>query len=465
MHPQLTQKISAQDVPIVLISEAQFSAWEKKQSNATRNWLKLQSFEAKPGSICQIPATSGVLEKVLLGVHPQFNLWNFAALAEQLPAQHTYFLEDTKLKPALIQEALLGWMLGCYRYTAYKPLTRNFPLLRIPAKAHAEAAYQMAQAICLTRELINRPANDLTPSALAKAAKKLAKAAGATYTEISGKELLKKNYPTIHAVGRACEDAPRLVDIRWNQEQTKLPLVTLVGKGVCFDTGGLNIKTGNGMGLMKKDMGGAAAALGLAQLLMQTGLKLRLRVLLPIVENSIAGNAFRPQDIIRTRKGLTVEIGNTDAEGRLILCDALTEADSEKPDLLIDMATLTGASRVALGLDIPSFFTPSDALAQEVITAAAATSDPLWRLPLWEGYEEYLNSQVADTNNAGSSSYAGAITAALFLKKFVTETPNWLHIDMMAWNISAKAGRPVGGEAQGLRAIYHLLQQRYAETT
>lgn len=461
MHPKLTTKSSAQDVPVYLVQAAEFAGWLKKQDAATRAWVKTQYYEARAGSVCVLPAVSGALKGVVLGISPQHNIWNFAALAEVVPAGHVYYLADTKLNVGMVQEALLGWMLGTYRYTQFKAATKEYSVLRIPARANVAAAERMAEAICLTRTLINRPANDLTPSALAKAAKKVAKGSMAEFKEVVGKDLLKKNYPTIHAVGRACEDAPRLAEISWNMAARTLPLVTLVGKGVCFDTGGLNIKTGNGMGLMKKDMGGAAAALGLAQLIMQTGLKLRLRVLLPIVENSISGNAFRPQDVIKTRKGLTVEIGNTDAEGRLILCDALADADSEKPDLLIDMATLTGASRVALGPEIPSFFTDSEVLAKQVAEAASATADPLWRLPLWEGYEDYLNSPVADLNNASASSYAGAITAALFLKRFVTETKNWLHVDMMAWNINTKAGRPVGGEAQGIRALFHLLQQKY----
>jgi leucyl aminopeptidase len=457
MHPHLTSKISAADIPVFMVQAAGYPAWLKTQSAATRAWLKAQDYSAKAGSVCQIPSDKGGVYGVVLGVEPSHNLWHFAALAEGVAGAFTYFIDDKKY----LEDAALGWMLGTYRFTQYKAAPKVYGKLRVPAKFDTTACEEMASAIYLIRDLINRPPNDLTPSALAKAALKVAKDCGAKAVEIAGDALLKQNYPTIHAVGRACVDAPRLVDIRWNDSQKKLPLVTLVGKGVCFDTGGLNIKTGNGMGLMKKDMGGAAAALGLAQLIIQSKLKLRLRVLVPIVENSISGNAFRPQDVIKTRKGLTVEIGNTDAEGRLILCDALTEADSEKPDLLIDMATLTGASRVALGPDIPSFFTPSDTLARDIEKAAAEMADPLWRLPLHAPYEEYLASSVADINNAGGSSYAGAITAALFLKRFVTETNNWLHVDMMAWNISAKAGRPVGGEAQGIRSLFHYLKVHY----
>lgn len=461
-YPTLTSRKSNADIPFYAIEAGKLDTWLKQQDARASQWVKLQGYEAKPGSVCIVPAADGGIAMALLGVTPTQRLWQYAALADILPGhQHYYPANEKTLKPEEWHEIILGWLLGGYRFTAYKQNNKPQASLRIPAKLNITSATQMADAMVLARQLINRPANDLTPSALAKAAKKVAKACGAEFREIAGEALLKKNYPTIHAVGRACEDEPRLVEIRWNEAQTKLPLVTLVGKGVCFDTGGLNIKTGTGMGLMKKDMGGAAIALALGQLVMQSGLKLRLRVLLPIVENSISGNAFRPQDIIKTRKGITVEIGNTDAEGRLILCDALADADAEKPDLLIDMATLTGASRVALGPDIPSIFTPSEELALQAQQASKETGDPLWRLPLWEGYEEYLASNAADINNAGSSSYAGAITAALFLKRFVTETSRWLHMDVMAWNVSAKPGRPVGGEAQGLRALFRLLQQRY----
>ena len=457
MHTLLTHKSSPSDISILAVEAKDYAAWLKKQPTTTQQWLKAQDYAAKAGSICQIPSEKGGLKAVVLGVESKNNLWHFAALADLAPAKLTYAIDDKKY----LEDAALGWLLGTYRFTQYKPAPKAYGKLRVPAKFDTTEVEKTASAIYLIRDLINRPANDLTPSALAKAALKVAKDNGAKAVEISGDALLKQNYPTIHAVGRACVDAPRLVDIRWNDGNKKLPLVTLVGKGVCFDTGGLNIKTGGGMGLMKKDMGGAAAALGLAQLIMQSKLKLRLRVLVPIVENSISSNAFRPQDVIKTRKGITVEIGNTDAEGRLILCDALTEADREKPDLLIDMATLTGASRTALGPDIPSFFTPSDALAKSIEKSAQEMADPLWRLPLWAGYEEYLASSVADINNAGNSSYAGAITAALFLKRFVTETTNWLHVDMMAWNITSKPGRPVGGEAQGIRSLYHHLKVIY----
>lgn len=459
MHTTYLTTTSRKDsVPVACVTAEGLESWLKKQDAALKSWVAAQEYKAKPGTVCIIPGEKGRPRRVLLGVPEQHRLNAWAAAADLLPGAYTYACEDKKDLP----EAQLGWMLGCYRYTAYKPAPKQYGTLYVPAASLSEEQIDLAESICFTRDLINHPANVLTPSALAAEAKKLAKAHGATVTEIAGEALLKANYPTIHAVGRACADAPRLVDIRWNAGAKKLPLVTLVGKGVCFDSGGLNIKTGSGMNLMKKDMGGAAHALGLARVVMRRKLPVRLRVLLPIVENSIAGNAFRPQDVIKTRKGITVEIGNTDAEGRLILCDALAEADAEKPDLLIDMATLTGASRVALGPDIPSFFTPSDTLARALDKASAAVADPVWRLPLWQPYEEYLASSVAEVNNAGTGGYAGAITAALFLNRFVTGTENWLHLDMMAWNVTAKPGRPVGGEAQGLRALYHYLKDAYA---
>ncbi len=460
MHPQLTRQQSKQDIPIIPLQPGELTRWLKTQDTSTRQWVTAQDYKARAGTICVLPEKSGRPRALLLGVDAKHNLWHWAAAAELAPGAYTYY-PPTDASDAMINEAALGWMLGTYRYTEYKPAPKKYATLRLTEKCDISEMRDISSAITLVRDLINHPANKLTPSALAAAAKQVAKDHGAKVIEIAGDDLLKQNYPTIHAVGRACSDAPRLVDIRWNAGKKSIPLITLIGKGVCFDSGGLSIKTGSGMGLMKKDMGGAAHALGLAQLIMKRNLPIRLRVLVPIVENSISGNAFRPQDVIRTRKGITVEIGNTDAEGRLILCDALAEADTEKPDLIIDMATLTGASRVALGPDIPSFFTASDSLAAALQESSAEMADPVWRLPLWQPYEEYLASGVADINNAGNSSYAGAITAALFLKRFVTETKKWLHLDMMAWNIAAKPGRPVGGEAQGLRTLFHYLKVHY----
>jgi leucyl aminopeptidase len=351
--------------------------------------------------------------------------------------------------------------MGSYRFTRYKKPTKKQATLTPSANCNSERVQAMAEAINQARDLINTPANDMGPAELAAACREAAEHFGAEYTEIVGKDLLKKNYPAIYEVGKASEREPRLIDIRWGSKRH--PKVTLVGKGVCFDSGGLDIKPSSGMRLMKKDMAGAACMLALACMIMSARLKVRLRVLIPAVENSISGNAYRPLDVIRTRKGISVEIGNTDAEGRIILCDALCEADSEKPDLLIDCATLTGAARTALGTDIPALFTPDDALADSLASHAKAEDDPLWRLPLWESYRDMLTSPVADINSAPDSAYAGAITAALYLKEFVSETKAWAHIDMMAWNLKARPGRPVGGEAMAVRTLFAFLSKKFRD--
>ena len=314
-------------------------------------------------------------------------------------------------------------------------------------------------AMTMVRDLVNIPANDMGPSALQKAAEKLAKDFNGKSTTIIGDDLLKENYPLVHAVGRASDDPPRLVDITWGDENA--PKVTLVGKGVTFDTGGLNIKPGAPMSLMKKDMGGAAHVLGLARMIMENNLPVRLRVLVPIAENSISGNAFRPSDVIPSRKGISVEIENTDAEGRLILADALTEACTENPDLLIDFATLTGAARVALGPDVPPFFTDDETLAKEFLAAGEKQQDPVWQLPLWKEYRDMLSSTVADICHTGAGGQAGAITAALFLQSFVDDTITWAHIDTWAWRKSNRPGRPQGGDAIGMRAAYDVIKSRY----
>ena len=316
-----------------------------------------------------------------------------------------------------------------------------------------------AEATTAVRDLINTPAGDMGPAELAAAVRRISDAGGAEVKEIKGAALRRRGYPTIHAVGRASANAPRLIDLRWGRASA--PRVTLVGKGVCFDSGGLDIKSAQGMLRMKKDMGGAAHVLGLAQMIMSAELDVRLRVLIPAVENSISGNALRPLDVVKTRSGITVEVGNTDAEGRLILCDALTEAETERPDLLIDCATLTGAARIALGGELPAFFCNDDALAEELSNAGGTVSDPLWRLPLWRAYRRMLDSKTADINNVSEGGMAGAITAALYLEEFVDRTTPWIHLDIMAWNLTARPGRPVGGEAQGMRALYALIENRF----
>ncbi len=409
------------------------------------------------GQFALAPGRDGAIERVIAVIKDTPDIWCLSHLPGQLPEGSYRLTTDYPAPEASLFAA--SWLLGGYHFSKYKKPSKRYAKLATPVHADTAFAQQLANSIFLVRDLINTPANDMHPEALAQAAAHVAKEHKAKCAIIAGESLLSANYPAIYTVGKASATAPRLVDIRWGE--SKHPRVTLVGKGVCFDTGGLDIKSSSNMKLMKKDMGGAAVVLGLAQLVMAQKLPVCLRVLLPIVENAVSGNAMRPTDIIPTRKGLTVEIGNTDAEGRLILADALTEADSEKPDLLIDCATLTGAARVALGAEIPAFFTPDDKLAQEISHHSAVEADPLFRLPLWENYREMLDSKIADLSNDPESGYGGAITAALFLKEFVRQTKSWMHIDMMAWNASAKPGRPVGGEAQGLRALFALLQARY----
>jgi leucyl aminopeptidase len=355
--------------------------------------------------------------------------------------------------------AALAFALGSYKFTRYRKAEPRAIALDPPQNLDRDELQRIVEGVTLARDLINTPANDLGPAQLEQAARELAARHGASVDAVVGDDLLNRNFPLIHAVGRAAaaHAAPRLIDMRWGD--ARHPRVTLVGKGVCFDTGGLDIKSDSSMLNMKKDMGGAATALALAHMIMARGLKLYLRVLIPAVENSIAGSSFRPRDIYTSRKGITVEIGNTDAEGRLVLADALALADEEKPDLVADFATLTGAARVALGPEVPPFFTDDDALADALMRAAAAENDPLWRLPLWRPYESMLDSKVADTNNVGGGQ-AGAITAALFMRRFVT-AKSWLHVDLFAWTPSAKPGRPEGGECQAARALYALLAARY----
>ena len=353
--------------------------------------------------------------------------------------------------------AALAIALGLYRFTRYRKTEADKINLDLPQSLDGDDLERIVEGVTLARDLINTPANDMGPAQLEQQARMLAARHKATINVIVGDDLLTQNFPLIHAVGRAAADAPRLIDMSWGK--TGHPRVTLVGKGVCFDTGGLDIKPESSMLNMKKDMGGAATALALAHMIMARGLKVRLRILIPAVENSIAGGSFRPRDIYTSRKGITVEIGNTDAEGRLVLADALALADEEKPELIADFATLTGAARVALGPDVPPFFTDDDALAGELMQCAAGENDPLWRLPLWRPYEAMLDSKVADINNVGGSQ-GGAITAALFMRRFVS-VKSWLHIDLFAWTPSAKPGRPEGGECQAARALYAMLAARY----
>nr|WP_211106335.1 leucyl aminopeptidase family protein [Nitrospirillum iridis] len=452
---------AADTVTLVPVRKEGLDAWLETAPAATSAWVRSTGFTAEPGTTSLLPAADGRLDRVLVGVGETLDLWSFAGLPTTLPAgkgQASYALDDS-LTPAQATAAATGWALASYRFTRYRKAAKELPRLVLPAAADAEAVDSMARAVTLVRDLINTPAEDMGPADLAAAARALADEFGADVSVIVGDDLLARNYPTVHAVGRAAAKPPHFIDLTWGDAAQ--PLVCLVGKGVCFDSGGLDIKAAGGMLLMKKDMGGAAHVLGLARLVMAAKLPVRLRVLVPAVENAIAGNAFRPMDIITTRKGLTVEIGNTDAEGRLILCDALAEADSAKPALILDFATLTGAARVALGTDLPALFANDDQLADDILAGAKETGDPLWRLPLWQGYAKQLDSKIADLNNAPGGGYGGAITAALYLERFVSKGTPWAHIDLMAWNTTTRPGRPEGGEAMGLRATFAMLSRRF----
>ncbi|HXE15819.1 MAG TPA: leucyl aminopeptidase family protein [Stellaceae bacterium] len=445
-------------VPVTLVSVNDRAASLRRLGGRAARWAEATGFKAGVGEISLVPGDGGALDRVLVGWKPDEPLWALADLPDKLP-ERNYALDNP---PADAATALaLGWALGAYQFTRYKARKKGWAKLVWPRGADKGLVERFADGIFLARDLINAPAEDMGPAQLAAAAKKMAASHGAKFSVIVGDALLKRNYPTIHMVGRAAASGrePRLIDIRWGDASA--PKVSLVGKGVCFDTGGLDLKPSGGMKLMKKDMGGAATMLGLAHAVMAAKLKVRLRVLVPAVENSVAGNAMRPLDIVRTRKGLTVEIGNTDAEGRLILCDALAEADSENPDLLLDFATLTGAARVALGPDLPALFANDDALAEDFLRAGTAQADPLWRLPLWQGYRDTYKSKIADLNNISESPFAGAIQAALYLQEFVSDKTRWAHVDTFAWNPRARPGRPEGGEALALRAAYAMIAARF----
>ncbi|MGH6982327.1 MAG: leucyl aminopeptidase family protein, partial [Stellaceae bacterium] len=418
-------------VPVTLVTAADRTASLKRLGARASRWADASGFKAGAGEVALVPRADGGLDRVLVGWKPDEPLWALADLPEKLP-ERSYVLDSVPAKAAT--PLALGWALGSYQFTKYKARKRGWATLTWPKGVDQGSVERQAQGIFLARDLINTPTEDMGPADLAAAAKKMAAAHGAKFSVIVGDALLKQNYPTIHMVGRAAAAGrePRLIDIRWGD--LKAPKVTLVGKGVCFDTGGLDLKPSSGMKLMKKDMGGGATALGLAHAIMAAKLKVRLRVLVPAVENSVAGNAMRPLDIVTTRKGLTVEIGNTDAEGRLILCDALAEADSENPALLLDFATLTGAARVALGPDLPALFANDDALAEDFLRAGTAQADPLWRLPLWQGYRDTYKSKIADLNNISESPFSGAIQAALYLQEFVSPKTRWAHVDTFAWN-------------------------------
>jgi leucyl aminopeptidase len=464
MQPLLSSDSDVAAIPLWLVTDAGSAALLQSLPPSQAAWARAQGYAGERHRLLLLPAGDGGIAGALWGLGAlagadELSLWDAAALPERLPAGN--FRIAGVLAAAAATQFALGWLLGGYRLSRYrgtasKPATAN--ALIAPPGADLSYAQASAQAMGLARDLINAPANQLGPEELAAASVALAERYGGDSQVHSG-ESLARDYPLIAAVGAGSSRAPRLIDCRWRRAGA--PRVTLVGKGVCFDSGGLDLKPSAAMLLMKKDMGGAACALALAQLLLELGAPIELRLLIAAVENSVSGNAYRPGDVWRSRKGLTVEIGNTDAEGRLVLADALADADAEKPDLLIDLATLTGAARTALGPDLPAVFSPDEVLSRQLTDLGREHSDPVWPLPLWHGYDDELSSRIADLNNVSASPFAGAIIAALFLKRFVTATPAWLHLDLYAWNPKDRPGRPLGAEAQCVRALYQLIRQRY----
>ncbi len=450
--------------PVHLTDRAHLAGHTAALPPAQRQWLATLGFTGAPDTHALLPDDQGQLQAVWTGVRSADHPFALSALPKALPAGR-YCLGDAGMVVDA-EAAALSWALGSYSFTRYKPARRAPAELLLPASAAAQRGLLLAEAIAHTRDLVNTPAEHLGPADLAAAVQTVAKRHGAKFKQTVGDALLKAGFPAIHAVGRAADAAraPRLIELRWDAPGLRkdAPKLTLVGKGVCFDSGGLDIKGPEGMRQMKKDMGGAANALGLASLVMALKLPVQLTLLIPAVENAISGNAYRPGDVFQTRAGLHIEIGNTDAEGRVILCDALAYAAESQPDLLIDMATLTGAARVALGGQLPALFCRSMDMARDIVDLGLAQHDPLWHLPLWAGYHGGIESDIADIVNTGRGPQAGAINAALFLEDFVPGDIDWLHIDLFAWNDSARPGRPAGGEAQTIRTLLAWLQRRYA---
>ncbi|WP_301180456.1 leucyl aminopeptidase family protein [Thalassolituus sp. UBA3500] len=445
---------SQEGTPLHLIEKEHYANWLDDQPEYVKQWLLHSGYAGSGHTV--IPSSSGSIDSVLCVVESTEDFFVCGNLSSALPAG-TY-TPVSELSDESLLALAFGWGVGAYRFDRYTEKPAATAKLALNNEAVIEEAGRLIEGTKRVRDLINTPASDMMPQNISSAVHSLADEFGAKVRDVVGSELLEQNYPMIHAVGRASEHDPRLIDLTWGNQDH--PKVTLVGKGICFDSGGLNMKPGDSMRLMKKDMGGAAHTIGLAYLIMANKLPVRLRLLIPAAENAVSGNAFRPGDVIPTRKGLTVEIDNTDAEGRLVLCDALFEGASEKPDLMIDFATLTGACRVALGTDLPGFFTNQKQLAGDLMQAGEKVSDPVWNLPLFRMYKEALHSEVADMVNSVPGPFGGAITAALYLEAFVEETP-WVHFDVMAWNRRALRGKPVGGEAMGMRAMFEYLRQRY----
>ncbi len=460
-----TTEATAAMIAIKPIMKANFSSWLSAQSFELQQWVEANRFSAEPGSSCLIPNREGELICVLVGLAAVDDFWVFGDLPLRLPSGKYSIVLDDPIWPKTEQwqRALIAWGLGSYTFTRYQKQAQknalNRPQVLIPGFLNANFCQEWVESIYWVRDMINTPTADMNPEILAEIATRFAVATQSEINITLGEELLSANYPSIYIVGKGSSNLPRLIDLRWGDK--KNPMLTLVGKGVCFDSGGLNLKSADGMRIMKKDMAGAAHVLGLARMIISQNLPVNLRVLIPAVENMVSGNSYCPGDVIITRKGISVEVSNTDAEGRLVLADALTAAVEEGPDLLLDFSTLTGAARVALGPDITTFFANHETLARDLSAVADKNYDPMWRLPLYQPYERYLKSEVADICNASNGPYAGAITAALYLKSFVPAIIPWVHFDMSAWNFDRLPGRPVGGEANALRGVFAYLQERY----
>ena len=463
--PLTFAEASQSSLPVIVLETSALEDWRDDQPQRVRNWLTSSRFTAALGQVLMVPSDTGEPHCALIGYGSastrKRGRFALAASVQKLP-EGCYHLQQG-VPVADLDEQALGWLLAGYSFEKYRtqaqPPRQLAVQLKAPDGVDAARLEVIAAGETLTRDLVNTPACDMGPEQLEAACHHLAGRFGAQMSVIAGEALLEQNLPLIHAVGRAASHEPRLIDMRWG---TRGPTVTLVGKGVCFDTGGLNLKPGNSMGLMKKDMGGAANALGLAQMIMALDLPLRLRVLIPAVENAVSGNAFRPQDILTSRKGLTVEVNNTDAEGRLVLADALALGDEQSPDLMISMATLTGAARVAVGPDLAPFYTDNDALAQVLSISGAKVADPVWRMPFWDPYEPLIEPGIADLDNAPAGGFAGSITAALFLRRFVEQAKDYVHFDIYSWQRTAAPGRSKGGLGQGPRALLEALPELLA---
>jgi leucyl aminopeptidase len=456
----LLDEIEAGSVPIRPLRKGDWPRFLSEAEGPVKRWLEATRFEVEAGKHRLVPGRDGEIGEVVLGLGDEPSPWDWAGLATELPAGAFHVAGALSRKDA--DAGALGFAFGCYRFDRLRKTTeKELPRLAWPEGCDRKRVRSAAEATFLVRDLINAPASEMGPAELASAAEEVAKKYEGRTRVIVGEDLLREGYPAVHAVGRAAspERAPRLIDLDFGDPAH--PKVTLVGKGVSFDTGGLDLKPSTNMKLMKKDMAGGAHVLGLASMIRDAGIPVRLRVLIPAVENSVSGSALRPLDVVRSRRGTTIEIGNTDAEGRVILADALAEASSETPALLLDFATLTGAARVALGADLPALFSNDDALATLFLAKAEAEADPLWRMPLFKPYRKQIESRVADLTNSPDSNLAGAITAALFLQEFVGPEVPWAHVDLMAWNQNARPGRPEGGEAMGMRAAYALVEEKF----